>query len=215
MAARKMDDMIVKLYYTPNTIALAPHIALIEAGIDFEAVRIDFSAGQQRSPDYLKLNPKGRVPMLVTERGILTETPAILSFIAHVKPAAQLAPVDDPFAFAQIQSFNSYLCSTVHVAHAHSIRGYRWADDEAAIMAMRRKVPQAMIDCFDVIETRMFTGPWVTGNAFTISDPYLFTITRWLELDGVDVGRFPKVSEHLERMNGRLSVQKAMVDHTS
>ena len=94
---------------------------------------------------------KGRVPSLVTDKGVLTETPAILAFIAQSFPRAGLAPLGDPFAFAQVQAFNSYLCSTVHVAHAHRMRGHRWADDPAAIAEMRRKAPQAVGECFELI----------------------------------------------------------------
>ena len=95
-------------------------------------MRVNFAKQEQRTPEYLRINPKGRVPALVTERGILTETPAILPSSRRRIPQASLAPLDDPFAFAQVQAFNSYLCSTVHVAHAHRMRGYRWADDPAA-----------------------------------------------------------------------------------
>ena len=118
---------MLKLYYAPGTCALASHIALQEAGAAYSAERLDFKANQQNSPEYLAINPKGRVPSLVTERGILTETPAMLAFIAQSFPQAKLAPLDDAFAFAQVQAFNSYLCSTVHVNHAHKGRGYRWA----------------------------------------------------------------------------------------
>jgi glutathione S-transferase len=83
---------MLSLYYAPNTCALASHIALEEAGADYEPVFVDFAGGEQRKPDYLAINPKGRVPALVTERGILTETPAILAFIAQSFPAARLAP---------------------------------------------------------------------------------------------------------------------------
>ena len=121
------DTNMFKLYYAPGTCALASHIALEEAGADYTAERLDFKNNQQTTPDYLAINPKGRVPALVTDTGILTETPAILAFIAQSFPKAKLAPLDDPFAFAQVQSFNSYLCSTVHVSHAHKMRGYRWA----------------------------------------------------------------------------------------
>ena len=79
------------LYYAPNTCALASHIALEQAGAAYEARRVDFAKNEQRSPEYLRVNPKGRVPALVTERGILTETPALLSFIAQSFPAARLA----------------------------------------------------------------------------------------------------------------------------
>jgi glutathione S-transferase len=198
-------------YYAPNTCALAPHIALLEAGIAFDAVCVDFKDEQQRSTDYLKLNPKGRVPTLVTEHGPLTETPAILAFIAQTMPKAQLAPLADPFAFAQMQSFNSYLCSTVHVAHAHHFRGRRWADDEAAVASMQRKVPQNMRDCFELMEGKMFHGPWVMGERFTVCDPYLFTVTRWLAYDDIHVALYPKISAHYHRMLERESVRSALL----
>jgi glutathione S-transferase len=201
---------MLKLFYAPNTCALASHIALEEAGADYETVRIDFRANEQRKPEYLAINPKGRVPALVTDRGILTETPAILAFVAQSYPKAQLAPLDDAFAFARIQAFNSYLCSTVHVAHAHRLRGYRWADDEAAIAAMKKKVPQSVGECFDLIEREMFAGPWVMGETYSISDPYLFTLTQWLEGDGVDIARFPKVRGHRQRMAERPAVKAAL-----
>lgn len=198
------------LYYAPGTCALASHIALEQAGAEYQTRRVDFSKTEQRSPEYLRVNPKGRVPALVTSRGILTETPAILAFVAQSFPAARLAPLDDPFAFAQVQSFNSYLCATVHVAHAHRLRGSRWADDPAAIEAMRKKVPQTVGECFDLIEREMLQGPWVMGAAYTICDAYLFTVAQWLEGDEVDLGRLPKVADHRRRMAEDPAVAKVV-----
>src|SRR4051794_22548771 len=114
------------LYYAPGTCALATHLALEYAGAPYEAVRLNFKEQQQRSAEYLRVNPKGRVPALVTEHGVLTETPALLQYIAQTWPQAKLAPLDDPFLLAKMNEFNTYLCSTVHVAHAHGGRGYRW-----------------------------------------------------------------------------------------
>jgi len=131
---------MLKLYYAPGTCALASHIALIDAGADFEAVRLDFTKQQQQSADYLAINPKGRVPALVTEQGVITETPAILAYVAQTFPAAKLAPVGDPFAFAHVQTFNSYLCSTCHVAHAHLRRGTRWVVFEPNDMTLWKAI---------------------------------------------------------------------------
>jgi glutathione S-transferase len=192
---------MMTLYYAPHTCALASHIALEHAGADYQLKRIDFSKNQQRSADYLRINSKGRVPALVTSHGILTETPALLIFIAQSFPAAKLAPLDDPFALAQVQSFNSYLCSTVHVAHSHRMRGYRWADDPMAIEAMKRRVPQSVGECFELIEREMLQGPWVMGTNYTVCDLYLFTLAQWLEADGVDLRRIPKVADHRRRMS--------------
>jgi glutathione S-transferase len=198
-----------KLYYAPGTCALASHIALQETGCDYKAERVDFKANQQNSPDYLAINPKGRVPALVTEHGTLTETPAILAFIAQSFPQAKLAPTD-PFAFAQVQSFNDYLCATVHVAHAHKARGYRWATEEASFADMKRKLAANMAACFALIEDGMLRGPWVMGERYTICDPYLFTLGLWLEGDGVDMKTLPKVMAHRKRMSERAAVLRVL-----
>jgi len=203
---------MMKLYYAAHTCALASHIALEDAGAEYSTVRINFAAHQQRSPEYLAINPKGRVPALVTERGILTETPAMLAFIAQSFPKAKLAPLDDPFRFAEVQAFNSYLCSTVHVAHAHRMRGTRWADDPAAIEAMKRKVPDSVAACFELIEQKMLQGPWVMGDSYTVCDPYLFTLAQWMEADSVDIARFPKLRDHRHRMSERAAVRKAVAE---
>eukprot|EP01037_Dinobryon_pediforme_P013283 gene13283-13393_t len=200
---------MLKLFYAPGTIALAVHIALEEAGASYELVRVNVRDGEQRKPDYLAINPKGRMPALVTEYGILTETPAILAYIAQVYPAATLAPTE-PFAFAQVQAFNAYLCSTVHVAHAHRMRGRRWADDPVAIEDMKRKVPETVAACFSLIENEFFAGPWVMGKAYSISDIYLYTLSLWLEGDGVDPRRFPKILDHGARMSARPAVVRSL-----
>jgi len=200
------------LYFAPHTCSLASHIALEDAGAAYVLKRIDFGKAEQQKPNYLTINPKARVPAMVTSRGILTETPAILAFIAQSFPDARLAPLDDPFAFAELQAFNSYLCSTLHVAHAHRMRGYRWADDPAAIAAMQRKVPESVGACFDLIERHMFKGPWVMGDAYTTADPYLFTLAQWLEADGVDPTRISRVVDHRQRMLERPAVKKAIAE---
>src|SRR5471030_151683 len=186
---------MLQLYFAANTCALATHIALEEAGADYATVRVDFRSNEQRGPEYLAVNPKGRVPALVTDRGILTETPAMLVFVAQSFPASKLAPMDDPFLFAEIQAFNSYLCSSLHINHAHRMRGPRWVDanDSAAIAAMQRKVPESVGACFDLIERDMLKGPWVMGERYTICDPYLFTLAQWLDADGVDPAGIPRV----------------------
>jgi glutathione S-transferase len=207
---------MLKFFYSPGSCALASHIALIDAGADYEAIRIDFTKQQQQSADYLTINPKGRVPSLATEQGIITETPAILAYIAQCFPQARLAPIDDPFAFARVQEFNSYLCSTCHVAHAHLRRGTRWveAHETAAIEAMQRRVPSSMTQCFELIEHGMLKGPWVMGDDYTICDPYLYTLSTWLEGDKADLSKLPRVVEHRQRMAQRASAKRALAEQT-
>ncbi|ADU98073.1 glutathione S-transferase family protein [Alicycliphilus denitrificans] len=198
------------LYYAPGTCAQAVRIALEEAQAPYTPVRMDFASQQQRSPEYLAINPKGRVPALVTEHGVLTETPALLAYVAQRFVQAGLAPAD-AFGFARMQEFNSYLASTVHVAHAHRPRASRWADEPEAQAAMQRKVPANMTECFDVIERHYLgDGPWMLGEQYTVADGYLFTVAGWLKSDGVDIARFPKVHAHSQRMAARPAVQRAL-----
>ncbi|MCE1193023.1 MAG: glutathione S-transferase family protein [Acidovorax sp.] len=198
------------LYSAPGTCALAVQIALIEANAPHEVITLDLAGGQQRSPEYLAINPKGRVPALVTEHGILSETSALLLYVAQRFPAARLAPLDDPFALARMQELHSYLASTVHVAHAHGRRAARWADEPSSHEDMRRKMPQNMADGFNVIEQHYLQGPWVLGDAYSVADAYLFTVGSWLQSDGVDIVQFPKVAAHAQRMLQRAAVQRAL-----
>ena len=206
---------MLTFYYAPGTCALASHLALELADARYEAVRLDFKAQQQRSPEYLRVNPKGRVPALATDRGVLTETPALLLFIAQSFPESGLAPLDDAFLLAKMNEFNAYLCATVHVNHAHKGRGYRWVEpeDTAAIEAMRRKVPTTMAESFTLVEEQMLQGPWVLGERFSTCDLYLFTIAGWLEGDGVDIARFPKVADHYRRLQALPAAQKVLALH--
>lgn len=204
------DARMLTLYYAPGTCALASNIALEEAGAEYQTRRLDFSKAEQQSPDFLAVNPKGRVPALVTERGVLTETPAILAFVAQTFPQAELAPLADPFAFAELQAFNAYLCATLHVAHAHKMRGARWVDDPAAQEAMRKKVPETVGACFALVERDMLRGPWVMGERYSVADAYLFTVARWIEGDDVDTAPLPRVMEHRQRMAERPAVARVL-----
>lgn len=205
---------MLEFYSANGTCALAPHIALREASADYQLHMLSFAKKEELSEPFLSLNPKGRVPALVTDKGILTECPAILAYIAQTYPQSSVGMPADAFDFAQIQSFNSYLCSTVHVAHAHRMRGSRWADDPAAIAEMKRKVPETVGACFQLINDEMIAGPWVMGEQYSISDPYLYTLSSWLDGDGVDINTLPNVAAHFNRMQERPAVIAALAEQS-
>src|SRR5260221_12557418 len=119
---------MLTLSYARDTLSLATHIALEEVGASYSTVRIDFGKAEQRSPEYLKINPKGRMPALVTDRGILTETPAMLVYVAQSFGRPDLALIDDPFAFAEAQPINAYFCSSLPINHAHRMPRPPWVD---------------------------------------------------------------------------------------
>ena len=202
---------MLTLYYPPRTCALATHIALIDAGADYTLHRIDFSKGEQRAPEFLALNPKGRVPALATPQGILTENTALLTYIAQTHPKANLAPAD-PFGLAKLQAFTAFLSSTLHVAHAHGPRGNRWTDDPAALAALKSYVPTSVTAAFKLVEDSMLEGPFVMGDTYTIADPYLFTMSTWIEGDQVDTTQIPRVMAHRAMMSQRPSVIRALAE---
>nr|WP_325261488.1 glutathione S-transferase [uncultured Rhizobium sp.] len=206
---------MLTLYITPGTCSRASHIALAESGLDYQVSLIRFAEGEQRSPAYLKVNPKGRVPALVTDQGVLTETVALLPYIAQLVPEKNLAPLDDPFLFAKMQAFNAYLSSTVHINHAHGRRGARWADSAASHADMIAKVPQTMRDGFALIEDGLVEGAYVLGDAFSVADAYLFVMTGWLESDHVDMAEFPKVAAHYRRIEMRPAVQRVLAEEAA
>jgi glutathione S-transferase len=203
---------MLKLFYAPNACSLASHIALAESGAEFEPIRLDLKAGDQRKPDYLAINPKGRVPALVTPRGTLTENVVILGWVAQTFPEAHLKPDGDFFAFSEMQVFNLYLAATIHVTFAHLFRSYRYADSDSAMADMKAKVPSNLAEQWKLIEDRLGDGrPWVCGERFTVADPYLYVFARWLERDGVGgSAAMPLTRAHRARMQQRDAVKRVL-----
>ncbi|SMX23323.1 Glutathione S-transferase GST-6.0 [Boseongicola aestuarii] len=195
---------MLKLYWAPGTIASASAIVLEEGNVHWEGIRLNFREGDQMKPAYHAVNPKGRVPALVTPGGVLTETGAILEYLAATAVPG-LVPVD-PLHAARMREVMYYLASTMHVNHAHKMRGSRWADDERSWADMKAKVPETMAASCAYIED-LVEGPFLFGDHVTLADAWLYTISTWLEADGVDVSRFPKLEAFREAMSARTSVK--------
>ncbi len=197
---------MLKLFYAPGTISIAVALGLEEAGLAYEPVRVDFASAEQTKPAYLSVNPKGRVPALVTDTGsVLTETGALLEYIAALTPDAALIP-QDLETTAHMRGVMFYLASTMHVAHAHKFRGSRWADQQSSHADMTAKVPQTMAACAAYVQSDCLQGDYVCGDQLTLADLYLFIICNWLAGDGVQVSDFPQITAFLARMETRSSV---------
>lgn len=199
----------MQLYFAPKTISIVAVIALEEARLDHELVKVDFAAAEQSSPAYGAINPKGRVPALVTDNGILTETGAILEYIADLAPDAELVP-PAPYKAAKMREMMFYLASTMHVNHAHKMRGHRWADEQTSWDDMAAKVPETMAQSCSYIEQNTLGGPYVLGDSFSLADPYLYVVATWLKGDGVDTAAYPKLSAFIETMEKRSSVRAVL-----
>ncbi|RUS59480.1 glutathione S-transferase family protein [Pseudorhodobacter sp. E13] len=196
----------MRLYLARGTISIAVAIALEEAGLDYAPELVDFSSAAQTRPAYLAINPKGRVPSLITPDGVLTETGAILEYIAALAPEAQLIP-KPAFEAAKMREVMYFIASTLHVNHAHKMRGHRWADQEASFADMRAKVPQTMRAACAYLEVEAMRGPFVLGERVSLADAYLFVACTWLAGDEVDVTGFPKLYAFMAAMEGRASVR--------
>lgn len=192
---------MLKLHYAPRTISVAIAIVLEETGRPYDAIRVDFASAEQTKRDYREINPKGRVPALETSDGVLTETPAIIEYVApHLVP-------EDPYAAAKMRELMSYLNATMHPHHAHGIRGERWADEESSFADMKRKVPERMADCSAHLEHYLPTLPFSVGQLEVLSDAYLYVVLSWLPGDGVDISHYTRLAAFQHEMNTRASVQ--------
>jgi len=201
----------IRLFYSPGACSLAPHIVLEEAGAAYEPVRIALAEGEQRSPEYLKINPKGRVPALADGDWTLTENPAILRYLARRFPDAKLWP-EDTFAEARCAEWLAWIASSVHVAYAHVRRPERYASDPQAIEDVVAKGRETCRAVWGEVERKLGPGPWALGEQYTVADPYLVTFWTWGRGPtlGFDMARdLPAWTAHARRMAARPAVQAA------
>ncbi|ABG30395.1 glutathione S-transferase family protein [Roseobacter denitrificans] len=199
----------MRLYYSPGSIAVAVAITLYEAQLPFEPVKVSFADAEQTKAPYLGLNPKGRVPTLDTGGNLLTETGAILEYIAALAPQAALVP-QDPLKAAHMRAVMYYLASTMHVNHAHRLRGNRWADHPESLADMAARATLNMTQNARYVEDHCLKGDFVTGDRLSLADPYLFVVCSWLEGDGVRLDDFPKITAFDKRMRARDGVRQAV-----
>jgi glutathione S-transferase len=192
---------MLKLHYAPRTISVAVAIILEQTGTPYEAIRVDFANAEQTKDAYRRVNPKGRVPALETDSGILTETPAIVEYISP-----ELVP-QDAFAAAKMRELISYLSATMHPHHAHGGRGSRWADAQSSLDDMKRKMPQRMAECAAHLEEYLPSLPFAVGQLEVLSDAYLYVVLTWLKSDGVDIEHYPRLAAFQHQMNTLASVQ--------
>lgn len=197
---------MLKLYYSPGACAMASHIALEEAGADYELVKIDLRKGEQRTPEYLAVNPAGSTPALVTDEGVLTENLVIMGYVAQTHPEAQLADLGSSFAFGKMQAFNGFLGSSLHPAIGPVLFAHPPLEGEARAAGLERALAK-----YDLVEQHLLKGPWAMGEQYTVADGYLSVFTRWLRLNHLlDKERFPKLNAHLNCVQARPAVMRVL-----
>ena len=203
---------MLKLYYSPGACSLAPHILLEESGLPYTVELTAIADGKQRTPEYLAINPKGRVPALLTEEGeILTEVPAISWYIADAAPAVRLLPQGRLAAARSFEWFN-WLSGTVHtMAFGQFWRAHRFLDDEKLFPPLQEKGRKNILDNFAYIEGKLTGRSWAVGNAYTAVDAYLLVFFRWGNRIGIDMrAGYPQWTAQAERVLERPAVQRVI-----
>ena len=203
---------MLTLYGAPGACSVIPHIALEETRAEYTMHFVDYAGGENHTSDFLAISPLGRVPVLMTEHGPLMENPAILSYIAMRYPEAGLAPLNDPLAFARVQAFNLFIASNIHTAFRQILFPDTFADGEVAAAALQAKVPELADRYFAIIEHGLADGrPYVHGDAFTLSDIYLFAYANYLRFgDRGDPARLPSIMAHRARIRARAAVNRTL-----
>jgi glutathione S-transferase len=203
---------MLKLYYSAGACSLAPHILLEESGLAYSAELTAIAEGKTRTPEYLAINPKGRVPALVTEEGeVLTEVPAISWYIANSTSTIRLLPQDRLAAARCFEWFN-WLSGTVHtMAFSQFWRTQRFVTDEKFFPPIKEKGRENILENFAYIESRLAGRNWVVGNAYTAVDAYLLVFFRWGNRIGLDMrAGYPQWTAHAERVLQRPAVQRVL-----
>lgn len=203
---------MLKLFFSKGSSALAAHILLEETGAPYVAEEISIPKQQHLTPAFLEKSPKGRIPLLETSDGYISENPAILEYIAAAHPKSNLLP-DGIFQQAKARALCAYLCATTHVAFAHTYRGARWVDDKDAITAMQQKVPQNLTENAHYLENQIMHGPWALGSDYSFCDPYLFLVGRWMAANDLTLDGYPKLAAHSAAMRERPATQAALRAH--
>ena len=202
---------VPKLYYAPGACSFASHIALEESGIPYDTHRLDLAAGDQRKEEYLKLNPRGRVPTLVVDGHVLTENVGILTYIGGGYPKAGLWP-KQTWDQAKLVSTLAWCSNTVHPTYAHIVRATRYADDEAAQESIKAKARGMFEGYLKEIDGLLAGRKWAVADQYTVADPYLLVFYRWGNRAKMDVRSLANYTAHVERMLARPAVKTVMTD---
>ena len=195
----------MKLYYFTGACALSPHIVALEAGVAVTMVKIDSKTKKtETGEDFLTINSKGAVPALQLDDGrVLTEGPAIVQYLADLKPESGLAPRAGTFERYQLMEILNYLTSEVHKSFSPLFNPANSAEMKEIFLANLAKK-------FDWLSVFLSKKTFLLGNAFTVADAYLFTLLNWTGFLKIDLHKWPVLAEYKSRIGHRPKVQEAM-----
>lgn len=195
----------MKLYFSPGACSLSPHIALREAGLEFELSRVDFATKKTRDgEDFMAVNPKGLVPTLRLDSGeILTEGPAIVQYIADLRPESGLAPAAGTMARVRLQEALNFISTELH-------KGFSPLFSKDCPDAWKEVVKTKLAAAFAEVDRTLAKQPYLTGDTFTVADGYLFTVANWTKYVGLSLETWPHVAAFVARTAERPAVHAAL-----
>jgi len=199
----------MRFYYAPGSCSLASHAALEQTGERFEAIRVVLANGDQRRAEYLSVNPRGRVPALLAEARVVTETIAIISYLARKFPETALLPLENPILLARAYELMSWFATSLHVAVAQIWRTERFTTDVGAKAAVQLDGLSSLVRGYAELETAM-QNEWLLGGIYSAVDPYAFVFWRWGERLGMDMASYRSWAAHSQRVLMQPSVRRAL-----
>jgi glutathione S-transferase len=199
----------MELFYSPGACSMAPHICLIELGYDYKITPLQLKSGEQKKPEYLKLNPKGSVPALkVKENEVITEVAVILQFLADQKPEKKALPASGTMERVRANEWLNYISSELHKGFGAYFRLATFKPETAS--EMRNFWNSVMTTKMDFVSTQLAKTEYITGAQFSVADGYLFTVLNWTGMIQFDLTPWPSILSFMERMKARPSVQQAL-----
>lgn len=198
-----MDELTI--FSSPRACSLACHIALEESGLDYRLQKVRVRKGEHRTAEYLSVNPRGKVPALAVGDEVLTETHAILSYIAdRAAPSVSLLP-DEPMARARAHEWMNFLSSTVHIAFRPLFKPQYIVNDETLYPALLEFGIPNLRETLAETDRRLEGRSWALGEIFSVVDPYLLVFWIWSQRDDVrpHVAEMPNWRRHADRMFAR------------
>jgi len=195
----------MKLYYSPGACSLSPHIALHEAGLQHELVKVDLRAKKlENGDDYLKVNPKGQVPALMLDNGeLVTEGPVIVQMIADKAAARNLAPAANSPERYKLQEWLTYINGELH-KNIGPLFNPALSDDAKGVFKDRA------LGKFRYVDGQLAGKDYLMGKQFTVADGYLFVMLKWAERTGMDLSEFKNLMAYKDRIAARPNVQAAL-----
>jgi len=196
---------MLKLYYSPGACSLSPHIALLEAGLQFELEKVDTKAKKTASgADYLTINPNGYVPALQLDDGyVITEGPAIVQWVADQAPQSHLAPPNGTIERTKLQQWLNFISTEIHKSYSPLFS----AEVPDAYKTMTK---DKLFKRYAYVNEQLKGKQFLLGNHFTVADGYLFTVTNWANFLKLDLSEFKEVRSFSDRVNSRPKVLQAL-----